>query len=66
MKVKTIKIKASELKEDMIKQDIIESKIEGYDILEYTYQPILGAYITIELKNYDEDGEEIDNPSIDN
>lgn len=49
-----------EVNTDRLAKDMASALAEGYDELTYTYEPILGPYVTIDLhgekpftKNYD-------------
>ena len=59
MKTKDIRIRANKLTEIMIRANIFTTKSQGYDLLTYTFEPLIGPYLTIELKDYDTIGNEL-------
>lgn len=53
-----ILLPAPMLSRKIVKEIIIEAKKKNESILEFTAEPMIGPYLTIELKDYNEDGEE--------
>ena len=54
-----ILLKAPDLTNELVKEAIKNAKAQGETILEFTAEPLIGSYLTIELKDYDENGEEL-------
>lgn len=51
--------RASDLTKEFIKTMIKRCKKDKFDRLEFEWEPMIGPYLTIELKDYDENGNEI-------
>ena len=60
MRVKNVYIGSGNLSADGVRDDIVLAKKEGNDQLTYTYEPEAGPYLTIELKDFNEFGYEVE------